>query len=231
MKKILIIMFTLTFIFSVACMGQPEDKNERSPEKNKGKEIITLPEAERKGEMSLEECIEKRRSTRRFTERNLTDEEISQILWAAQGITEKTKGYRASPSAGALYPLELYVVTEKGVYHYIPVNHALELHKQEDLRKHLSDAALSQDWVEEAPMDLVVTAIYRRVTRKYGNKGFRYTHMEAGHAAQNVHLQAVSLGLASVPVGAFKDESVKAALSLPEDHEPLYIIPIGEPLE
>ena len=231
MQRFIIIIVTISLFIPASCFSQPEEKVEEKSVPPEKKEVIKLPEPEKKGKISLEECIDKRRSTRQFNSRELTSEEISQILWAAQGITGESRGLRAAPSAGALYPLELYVVTQKGVHHYIPEDHKMELYKSGDFRKQLSGAALSQPWVENAPMDLVITAVYQRVTQKYGERGIRYTHMEAGHAAQNIHLQAVALGLGSVPVGAFRDESVKNTLSLPDDHEPLYIIPVGEPEE
>ncbi len=228
--RIFVLFFILCALFiPFSCLGQIEDNKSEESEQQK-EQIVNLPEPEKKGEMPLEACIEKRRSTRQFKARKLSMEEISQLLWSAQGITDTSRGYRAAPSAGALYPLEIYAVTPEGVYHYLPEKHAMQHHKPEDLRRQLSDAALSQSSVKSAPLDIVVTAVYQRVTRKYGERGIRYTHMEAGHATQNVLLQSVALSLASVPVGAFRDESVKNVLSLPDDHEPLYIIPVGEPL-
>ena len=196
-----------------------------------GKKTIKLAQPKKKGDVSLEECIEKRRSKRRFTSENLTMEEISQLLWSMQGITDERRGFRAAPSAGALYPLELYVVKEDGLFHYEPNNHVLERLKGEDLRVPLSQAALGQQWVAAAPVDIVVCAVFERVSSKYGKRGTRYTHIEAGHAAQNLHLEAVALGLGSVPVGAFRDAEVNRVLSIPSDHEPLYILPVGHPEE
>ncbi len=191
---------------------------------------MELPEPKLQGEVSLEETIEKRRSIRKFSPDALTAEEIGQIMWSAQGITERGRGFRAAPSAGATYPLELYLVTEEGVYNYIPGEHILQPVKPGDARPSLARAALGQSFVAEAPASIVVTAVYARTAGRYGaDRGRRYVHMETGHAAQNIHLQAAALGLGSVPVGAFGDDEVSAALSLPEDHEPLYIIPVGRP--
>jgi SagB-type dehydrogenase family enzyme len=189
---------------------------------------IALPAPRLKGEMSLEEALTARRSVRQFTEEKLTLEEISQLLWAAQGITVDWGG-RTAPSAGALYPLEVYVTTADGLYHYVPWGHKAIVESKADLRDELWQAGLSQNAIREAPAVFVVTAVYARTEKKYGDRAERYVRLEAGHAAQNLLLQAVALGLGGVPIGAFYDDQVQSALSLPSDHEPLYLIPIGHP--
>ena len=209
-----------------------EGETKMAPEK--GKTVIQLPAPRLKGEMSLEECIYKRRSIRSFESRKLTLYEISQLLWAMQGITDERLGLRAAPSAGALYPLEIYVVKDDGVYHYDPHGHRLEVLGTKDVRDELASSALGQSCVRQAAVNFVICAVYERVTTattKYGEKGVRFTDMEAGHAAQNLHLEAVALGLASVPVGAFMEEGVAKALSLPKGHRPIYILPVGEPVK
>ncbi len=188
---------------------------------------IKLPEPKIKGNVSVEETLNKRRSVREFKKDNLSLEQLSQLLWAAQGITEKRRGFRTAPSAGALYPMEVYLLTPDGFYHYIPASHSLVIIDQKDLRHSLSEAALSQDSVAQAGADFVICAVYNRITVRYGERGIRYTHIEAGHIAQNIHLQAIALGLGSVPIGAFDDGAVKELLDLPEDCEPLYITPVG----
>ena len=190
---------------------------------------VQLPQPRQKGELSFEESILKRRSQRTFLEKELTLEQISQLLWAAQGITGKREDtdLRAAPSPGALYPMELYVLTRDGLFHYVPKGHYLEAIGKEDLRAALSNVALRQEVIKFAPMTIVISAVFPRVTVKYGERGKMYTHMEAGHIAQNVHLQAVSLGLGSVSMGAFEAEKVKGLLSLPDDQEPIYMIPVG----
>ncbi len=194
---------------------------------------VALPEPEYGGEMALEEAIRKRRSVRAFGGDSLALDEVSQLLWAAQGITGK-RGFRAAPSAGALYPLELYVVVghvdglSPGVYHYRPSEHDLVLVTNGDRRRQLAKAALDQDWVRRAPAVLVVTAVYRRTLVKYGQRGRRYVHMEVGHAAQNIYLQATARHLATVMVGAFHDSDVQEALGLPDEHEPLGLMPVGQ---
>jgi SagB-type dehydrogenase family enzyme len=191
-------------------------------------EEIALPAPRLKGEISLEEALAARRSVREFTEEELTLEEISQLLWAVQGITAAWGG-RTAPSAGALYPLEVYVATADGLYHYVPQGHKAIVESKADLRGALWRAGLSQDAIREAPAVFVLTAVYARTAKKYGQRAERYVKLEAGHAAQNLLLQTVGLGLGGVPIGAFYDDQVQSALSLPLDHEPLYLIPIGHP--
>jgi SagB-type dehydrogenase family enzyme len=192
-------------------------------------EVIQLPKPRVKGAVSLEEALNQRRSVREFADASLSIEEISQLLWAAQGITD-TEGRRTAPSAGALYPLELYVLMSEGFFHYDPEEHSLHRLSREDLRRAVYAAALEQDSVLQAPVTLVFTAVYRRTEQRYGSQRTpRYVHMEVGHAAQNVLLQAVALGLGGVPIGAFHDARVQQVLALPEDHAPLYLIPVGRP--
>jgi SagB-type dehydrogenase family enzyme len=188
-----------------------------------------LPPPALKGIKSLEETLAARRSVRRFGAEALSAEQISQLCWAAQGITDKARGYRTCPSAGATYPLELYVVTADGVDHYRPAGHALERHRDGDLRRALQEASLHQTFVGQAPATFVITAVVPQTERKYGERAIRYVHMEAGHCGQNILLQAVALGLGAVPVGAFGDEAVAKVLSLPPEHAPLYLIPVGHP--
>ena len=190
---------------------------------------IQLPQPATKGEVSFEEAVARRRSERSFKKKDLTLEQIGQLLWAAQGITSKQAGrsLRSAPSAGALYPMEVYAVTASGVYHYVPERHALEVLTEDDLRSDLAAAALGQSAISQAGLDIVICAVYDRVGSRYGTRARRYTDIEAGHVAQNIHLQAVTLGLGSVPIGAFSDEKVSSVLNLPADQTPLYIIPVG----
>ncbi|MBU2026387.1 MAG: SagB/ThcOx family dehydrogenase [Proteobacteria bacterium] len=188
--------------------------------------VINLPSPAQKGKMSLEEALKKRESVRSFSSDPLTKEDLSQLLWAVQGIT-RNWGARTAPSAGALFPLEIYVVLKEGFFRYSPKGHNLVRIMQQDLRNTLSKAALGQNCIGEAPAVFVIAAVYERTSRKYGNRAERYVKMEAGHAGQNLLLQAVSLGLGAVPVGAFQDEQVRQALHLPVNHEPLYLIPVG----
>lgn len=187
-----------------------------------------LPAPATDGETSLEAALARRRSARQFTGRDLTSAEIGQLLWAAQGITSEG-GYRTTPSAGALFPLEVHVATKAGLFHYVPRGHRLQVVKGEDLRARLSEAALSQSSVREAPAVFVISGVVARSRGKYRERATRYVHMEAGHAAQNLLLQATVLGLAGVPVGAFSDARVRDVLGLRADSTPLYLLPVGTP--
>ena len=189
---------------------------------------INLPAPDEIGSRSLEEVIGARRSIREYADRPLDPTALSQLLWATQGETSAS-GKRAAPSAGALYPLEVYVVDRTGVYHYVPEGHRLKRMVEGDLRSELSAAALDQVGVAEAAAVFVITAVEARTAAKYGDRAGRYMTLEAGHAAQNLLLQAVALDLGAVPVGAFDDADVQRVLSLPADHEPLYLIPVGHP--
>ena len=197
--------------------------------KSSSASILRLPPPEQKGKMSLEEALGRRRSVREFTREALTERELSQLLWAAQGITH-AEGLRAVPSAGALYPLELYVASAGGFYRYEPRPHQLVRLSDRDLRAAMRRAELDQEAITQAPAVFVIAAVYERTSRKYGAaRTPRYVHMEVGHAAQNLLLEAVALGLGGVPIGAFEDEALQKALELPVDQCPLYLIPVGHP--
>ena len=192
--------------------------------------LVKLPPPKQTGRVSVEETLARRRSVREFDDVALGDAEHSQLLWAAQGITHRTMGLRTAPSAGALYPLEMYLVTNEGVYHYEPRAHQLEKTMSADVRNALSNAALRQESVGDAPSILVLAGVYERTAKKYGPaRAKRYVHLEAGHAAQNILLQAIALGLGAVPIGAFEDDQVRQVLALPQTHQPLYLVPVGRP--
>lgn len=187
--------------------------------------IIKLNSPKKRGPMSLEQAIASRRSRRDFLPEPLTLEQIGQLAWAAQG--QESGQYRTAPSAGATYPLELFIVTADGMYRYLPGKHALEQLVDIDLRAELCSAALGQEFIRVAPLTIVLAAEFSRTTNHYGKRGIRYIYMEAGHAAQNIHLQAESLGLGSVAVGAFDDIAVGKVLSLPAKFEPVYMVVAG----
>lgn len=194
-------------------------------------EEIKLPRAQKIGKVSVEEAINNRRTIRYYTNKPITLNELSQILWAAQGITTKD-GLRTTPSAGALFPLEIFVLAgnveklENGVYRYNPFKHSIKKILRGDYRKHLFDFALGQEQVQTAAANIIITAVYKRTTWKYGERGKRYVDVEAGHCAQNILLQAEALGIGCCPIGAFYDEEVKKLLNAKEEY-PLYIITIG----
>jgi len=188
-----------------------------------------LPPADVSGKMPLEQTIAMRRSIREFAAKALAPEQIGQLCWAGQGITDRSTGYRAAPSAGALYPVELYLVTGEGVYHYLPREHALETHLADDVRRPLQRASVDQESVGEAPLTVAIAAVVDRSARKYRGRAERYCFIEAGHVAQNILLQATALQLGGVPVGAFDDEQAARALRLPKETRVLYLLPIGHP--
>lgn len=195
---------------------------------------IKLPEPQLDGRLSLEQSLARRRSVRHFSRKPLALRHVSQILWAAQGITSPA-GYRTAPSAGALYPLEVYLAAgmveglAAGVYHYRPGGHELVLLHKGDVRPGLTGDALGQSAVNYGALCLVIAAVYGRTTGKYGSRGMQYVHLDAGHAAQNICLQATALGLGTVPIGAFYDERVCKTLHLPGGVVPLYLLPVGIP--
>ena len=188
-----------------------------------------LPRPTTRGSMTVEEALARRRSVRDFLPRPLTEAQLSQLAWAAQGITDRARGFRAAPSAGALYPIELYVVTAQGVRRYLPRTHAFVAVATGDRRKELARAAVNQSWVAQAPATFVVAVVFERTTRKYGQRGIRYATIEVGHVCQNISLQAVALGLGSVSVGAFDDERVRHIIAAPPDHKPICLVCVGHP--
>jgi SagB-type dehydrogenase family enzyme len=199
------------------------------------KKAIKLPKPTIDGPVSLERAVVSRRSVRSFSEKPLTMAHVSQLLWAAQGITEPKRGLRAAPSAGACYPISLYLAVgrveglEPGIYLYSPSGHLLQKRASGDCRQGLSHAALGQDCVAAAPAVIGLAADHGRIRPRYGDRSVRYTDMEAGHIGQNVSLQAAALGLGTVMVGAFDDAAAKKALGLPPEEAPLYLIPVGHP--
>lgn len=194
-------------------------------------DVVALPPPRLEGGMPLERALAERRSVREFAQGALALLQVGQLLWAAQGIT--TDGLRTAPSAGALYPLEVYLVAGEvrdlapGIYRYLPAKHALQQLVAGDMRRPLCAAALAQECVAAGAAVVVFAAVERRTTRKYGVRGVRYVHIEVGHAAQNLALQAVALGLGSVTVGAFDDAAVARLLNLPRGEAPLYLMPVG----
>ena len=213
------------------------------PQKHNEDEIIKLPEPYIDSDISLEKTLAERRSIRKFDTEPISLDDISQILWAAYGITYPIPdgpeflrgGLKTAPSAGALYPLELYVVAGNvsnlpaGVYKYLPEPHALTRVLEGDKRQPLCNAALQQPWVLEAPASIVYSAIFSRTTDKYGVRGReRYVCMDLGHSAENIYLQATALGLGTVAIGAFSDVQLKLTIHMTKEEEPLYIMPLGK---
>ena len=190
---------------------------------------IELPKPKERGSTSIEEALRQRKSVRDYKKGPLSLEHTSQLLWAGSG---KNLHRRTTPSAGATYPLEIYLAVgeveglEPGLYHYSISSHSLERIKEQDIRNKLSQAALGQRMIEKAAINIVIAADYGRTTGHYGQRGIRYVHMEVGHVGQNISLQVNALGLGTVMIGAFEDKQVKEVLGIRE--EPLYIIPVGK---
>ena len=207
------------------------------PPQGKGRSDLPLPKPRLDGGLPLVQAMKKRRSERDFTSQPLTQAQVSQLLWSAQGTTDESIGLRTAPSAGALYPLDIYLVVGEGgveglgagIYLYNPHQHSTRLLATGDFRERLAKACLRQMFIAQAPLCLVITAEYRRITEDYGDRGMRYAHFEVGHVGQNIYLQAVALGLGTVAVGAFYEHAVSEALHLPDQHKPLYVMPVGYP--
>lgn len=236
MKKIHVVIMVIALIgagIGGSFMLLQAKGNKREPDEPIN-EKIKLPEPKYDSSTSVEQALLERRSVRVYKDEPLTLTEVSQLLWAAQGITNTRRGFRTAPSAGALFPLEVYVVIgnveeiTQGVYKYKPHEHELVKARHGNVRDELTIAALGQTWVRESAIAIVLSAVYERTTNKYGERGIRYVHMEAGHAAQNVCLQAVSLNLGTVVVAAFKDKEVRKILNMSAEEQPLYIIPVGK---
>ncbi|MDJ0817918.1 MAG: SagB/ThcOx family dehydrogenase [Desulfobacterales bacterium] len=193
---------------------------------------IELPSPSYDGTVSIEVTLFKRRSVRAFSPKPLVLNDISQLLWSAQGVTSP-RGYRTAPSAGALYPLEIHLIAGNvaklpaGIYKYMVNRHVLIPAAAGDRREDICRAALQQKFIAEAPAVLLFCAVKERITRRYGERGISYLFMEVGHAAQNVCLQAVALGIGTVVIGAFRDNAIKAIANLPDEELPVYLIPIG----
>jgi SagB-type dehydrogenase family enzyme len=197
--------------------------------------IIALPPPLLDGDKSLEACLHRRRSVRDFSDLPISAAQLSQLLWSAQGITGQANRKRTPPSAGGLHPLETTVAVgnvegfEPGLFRYSATSHSLSLVIKGDVRMALGKAAVGQTWLAGASVVVVFAAIYERTTVKYGDRGIRYVHMDSGFAAENLHLQAVALGLGTVIMGAFVDAEVHQAARLASNEKPLLILPIGWP--
>ncbi|MGA9756101.1 MAG: SagB/ThcOx family dehydrogenase [Desulfobaccales bacterium] len=204
------------------------------PSGGQGAEAIKLPPPAKQGGMALAMALEARRTVRRFASRPLDLAQISQLLWSADGLSD-AQGHRTSPSAGATYPLDLYLVVGErgvpdlptGIYHYLVAEHGLRLLAPGDSHAAVVRACLHQTWMAEAPVMVVIAGEYRRCTNRYGERGLRYTHMESGNVSQNLFLAAEALGLGAGIVGAFEDKALARVLNLPPAHEPLLVMPVG----
>ena len=235
-KTVVVTGVVLVLLAAVSAFVFFNGKNEAEnptgePMQSEGEILLSAPAAG--GGISLAEALANRRSFREYIKKSLAEREISQLLWSAQGITDRPTGFRTSPSAGALYPLEVYMVVgmadgvPAGIYKYSPQNHSILLVREGDVREELYRECLSQDSVKNAAAVLVFSAVFERTASRYGDRAERYVYMEVGHASQNVYLQAESLNLGTVAIGAFDEDGVKEVLGLPGDEEPVYIMPVG----
>lgn len=235
MRRIGLILLLFATVAGLAFLeGTQPAFPQEGPEKAK---VVELPKPKPKGKVSLEEAISKRRCVRSYKDKALSLEQVSQLLWAANGVTGKKSYFRAAPSAGALHPLDFYAVVgtgsvkglDAGVWHYNPKKHTITLLTKGDQRLPLQNASLGQKQVGTAEVVVVLTVEYKRTTQKYGNRGRRYALMDAGFAAENLFLQVQTLDLSMCVIGAFRDEMITDILKLPKEHEPVLVLTIGYP--
>jgi SagB-type dehydrogenase family enzyme len=199
-----------------------------------GAEAIKLPAPATKGTVSVEEALQNRRSTRKFANRSLELAQISQLLWAGDGINNP-QGKRTAPSGRAAYPIDLYLVAGErgvtnlapGVYRYVVADQALEPVAKGEFRPAVAKACNSQAWMTEAPVILVISGDYKRSEAKNGEQGTLFTHLEAGLIAQNIFLQAGALGLGAGIVGGMHEKALAQALKLPQADIPFLAMPVG----
>jgi SagB-type dehydrogenase family enzyme len=222
MKRFAILGIVL-ICFASLSLGQ---RRSRTPKK-----IVQLTKPKLTGTVSFEEALTKRRSIRLFANTPLESEQISQLAWAGQGITEKQRGLRTAPSAGEIYPIDLYFATEEGLFVYHPADHSMEQTSDKDIRSNLAVAASMQESVATAGCDIIIAGAVRKLSTQFRNKAKTFMLLEAGHVAQNILLQATCLGLGSVPIGSFTTKEVSRACRLPAGFEPLYIICVGQTIE
>lgn len=240
-KKMLVLLIILLIVGGIGAFytyyrvafswnSQVESTTETFP---KG-ESIKLPEPKLKGDISVEAALSKRRSVREYSNKPLSLGDVSQLLWAAQGITDPSSGGRTAPSAGATYPMEIYMSVrsaenlKSGIYWYNVKDHSIVLYKEGDFSKQLEEACLGQSIIGNSSINIILTAVFQRTAKRYGDRGEQYVYVEAGHIGQNIYLQAESLNLGTVMSGAFTDKMVKEVLSLPKAHVPLAVMPVGK---
>ena len=247
MKKIWIFLLipSIAILWYMIMITLSSNKNLTRVTQKKEKEVmnindstIQLPKADTTGKVSIEKALHTRRSVREYANEPITAEEASQLLWAAYGVSDSTSHpglyLKTTPSAGALYPLSIYLVAgnienlDAGLYKYKPDGHCLIKKKEGDLRKPLYEAALMQSTILEAKALILISCDYSKTTIKYDNRGKRYVHMEAGHTAQNVYLQGCALDIGVCVIGAFSDELISKKMSLPEGETPLYVVAMGK---
>ena len=234
---LMVLAAAVTIILSGVRMCTGSTRSTPFDDKGYNQTLIRLPEVKTVGEMSVEQALLQRRSVRQYSNEALSLQTAGQLLWAAYGISDSSGGVlrHTAPSAGALYPLEIYLVAGNveglapGIYKYLPQWHALSPLITGDVRKDLARASFGQKMIEAAPCSIVFTAVFKRTEKKYGQRGReRYVCMDLGHAAENVYLQATAMGCGTCAVGAFTDQEVSRVMQLRSEEDPLYILPVGK---
>lgn len=230
--KTLIIIFIISFIVFITFLIFQVITNSKTEPMKDNISTIKLPAPQLISQISVEQAINQRKSIREYQKEPLSLSEVSQLLWSAQGLN--SSGSRVAPSAGALYPLEIYLVVKNveglapGVYHYLSDSHSLEYYLNKEIDEVLAKTAYDQEWVEKAPLKIIISGIFQRTTKKYSQRGILYVYQESGHVAQNIYLQAVSLNLGTVSVGGFDQTGVDELLNFSEGQNTLYIMPVGK---
>jgi len=222
MKRITILLI-ITILFASPCPGVRRTRQS-------SRKIIQLTDPNTTGDVSLEEALARRRSVRQFSTKDLKRTQIGQLAWAGQGVTDEQRGFRTAPSAQALYPMELYIATNDGLYTYQPKEHSLAELSDQDIRSQLARATMTPEPVATAPCSIIIAGSSREIAARVGNKARTFVAMEAGHIAQNIHLQAVTMGLGSVAIGGLDSAAVRRVCNMSRGLEPLYVIPVGYPV-
>ena len=234
--KIILIILIILLGITIAYLVWPQSTTTSNGQRTVIS-TVHLPSPILEGNVSVEQAIQNRRSVRHYANESITLQDVSQLMWAAQGITDKANNLRSVPSGGQVYPLEVYIIVGKdgvtglgeGIYQYNPYNNTLEKTSGNDARSDLSQAANGQAWVNEAPVDIVITGDYNKMVAKYKDETLctRFVNLEAGHAGENIYLEAEARGLVTVALGSFKDDQVHKVLGLPNNENTIYIYPVG----
>jgi SagB-type dehydrogenase family enzyme len=229
-KKIFLMFCTIVSIPAtlIALMVFSDVRSEPNAPAQNVQKTIGLPSPKLDGPVSLEKALATRRSIRQFTGKEFTMEQIGQLAWSGQGITEKTRGLRTSPSARASYPIKLYLITQSGSYIYLPEKHALLVQEETDLRQKLAGR---QNAIAKSGCTFVIASKTTNSSAKYGDRASKWAVLEAGHIAENILLEATSMGLGGVPIGGYDPNAVGQICKLPADMEPVYIVATGYPVE
>ncbi len=234
-KRSAVVLCILVLLAGVGLFYHFSDKNRQKNDNHVQVSLreIKLSDPVTSGGMPLNDALYNRRSVREYADSPIKESALSNLLWSAAGISDPDSGLRTVPSAGALYPLEIYVAVgfvenfEPGLYKYSSDDHVLHLIRPGDFRNELYEAAIRQVWIREAAAVILISAVFERTSKVYGDRSERYVYIEAGHCAQNIYLQAEALSIGTTAVGAFNDTSVSDIFYLPSDESPIYLLPLG----